>query len=91
MEVVVVVYAIIISFMVGKAISNWMDGLLKEKKSKPLELVIVLGSLLFFFSDCMLLLNVFADFPKVVDVLCLATYYPAQILLATSIYIYKNS
>lgn len=91
MKIVVVAYAIIISFMVGKAISNWMDGLFKEKKSKPLELVIVLGSLLFFFSDCMLLLNVFADFPKVVDILCLATYYPAQILLATSIYIYKNS
>lgn len=91
MEIVVVAYAIIISFMVGKAISNWMDGLLKEKNSKPLELVIMIGSLLFFFSDCMLLLNVFADFPRVVDILCLATYYPAQILLATSIYIYKNS
>lgn len=33
----------------------------------------------------MLLLNVFADLGKVVGILCLATYYPAQLILALSI------
>ncbi len=82
MEVVCVVYAIIISCMVGKAISN----LVRERNL--LNLLIVIGSALFFFSDLMLLLNVFASLPRVVDILCLATYYPAQCLLAFSIFIY---
>lgn len=90
MEVVAVMYAMIISCMVGKAVSNWISAFVK-KQPMLLELTIMIGSILFFFSDCMLLLNVFANFPKVVDVLCLATYYPAQIFLATSIYIYKRS
>ena len=33
----------------------------------------------------MLLLNVFADLGKFVGILCLATYYPAQLILALSI------
>lgn len=82
MEVVCVVYAIIISLMVGKGVSN----LIREKSLT--NLLIVIGSALFFFSDLMLLLNVFGDLPKFVDVLCLATYYPAQCLLATSILIF---
>ena len=79
MEVVCIVYAIIISCMVGKAISN----LIRERNLA--NLIILIGSALFFFSDLMLLLNVFANLPRVVDVLCLATYYPAEILLAYSI------
>lgn len=79
MEVVCVIYAIIISCMVGKAISN----LVRERNLA--NLIILIGSVLFFFSDLMLLLNVFANLPRVVDVLCLATYYPAEILLAYSI------
>ncbi len=79
MEIVCVIYAIIISCMVGKAVSN-----LVETKSL-LNIVIVVGSCLFFFSDLMLLLNVFASLPQVVGILCLATYYPAEILLACSI------
>lgn len=79
MEVVCVVYAIIISCMVGKAISN----LIRERNL--VNLIILIGSALFFFSDLMLLLNVFANLPRVVDILCLATYYPAEILLAYSI------
>lgn len=80
MEIVCVVYALIISLMVGKAISN----LIRERNL--LNLIIVLGSVLFFFSDLMLLLDVFANLP-VVGILCLATYYPAEFLLAHSIYI----
>ena len=83
MEIVCIVYAIIISCMVGKAISN-----LVEKKNLQ-NILIVVGSILFFFSDLMLLLNIFASLPNAVSVLCLATYYPAEILLAFSIFIHK--
>lgn len=79
MEIVCIVYALIISLMVGKAISN----LIREKNL--LNLIIVLGSALFFFSDLMLLLDVFGNL-SVVAILCLATYYPAEFLLAHSIY-----
>lgn len=81
MEVVCVVYAIIISLMVGKALSNCI------KLKSRLSIIILLGSMLFFISDLMLLLNVFAGLPKVIDILCLATYYPAEILLALSIFL----
>lgn len=79
MQVVCIVYALIISLMVGKAISN-----LSEKKS-ILNILIVIGSCLFFFSDFMLLFNVFADVHIIFGILCLATYYPAEIFLAYSI------
>lgn len=80
MEIVCVVYAVIISFMVGKSIANL------ARKRNLLNLIILIGSCLFFFSDLMLLLNVFANLPRIVDILCLATYYPAQILLAFSVF-----
>lgn len=79
MELVCVVYAIIISCMVGKAISNFV------KVKNLTNIIIMLGSIFFFFSDLMLLLNVFGNLPRVVDILCLVTYYPAQIALAISV------
>ncbi len=78
MEMVCVVYALIISFMVGKAVSN----LIREKSM--LNIIILIGSCLFFFSDLMLLFNNFGHLPAV-GYLCLATYYPAEFLLAYSI------
>ena len=85
MEIVCVVYAIIISLMVGKAVANFV------RERNWLNLLIVIGSTLFFFSDLMLLLNVFASLSSVVGTLCLATYYPAEILLACSIFMFTNS
>lgn len=84
MEIVCVVYAIIISCMVGKAISNFV------KTKSLLALVIMIGSLLFFFSDLMLLLDKFSGVNDIVGTLCLATYYPAECLLAYSILLTKN-
>ena len=81
---IVIIYALIISFMLGKAISN-----LFRKEYKLSNLWIMLGSLLFFLSDLMLLLNMFTDISGSFGTLCLALYYPAEILLATSIY-YAN-
>lgn len=79
MQIVCIIYASIISLMVGKAISN-----LVEYKS-ILNILIVIGSCLFFISDFMLLFNVFADVHIIFEILCLATYYPAEIFLAYSI------
>lgn len=74
-------YGIIISFMVGKAISN----LLKE--NSLINTIIVIGSILFFISDLMLVLNKFGNI-SVASYLCLGTYYPAQFLLAFSLFAY---
>lgn len=89
MEMVCIVYALIISLMVGKSISNFVR--MKNKQN----LVILIGSILFFFSDFMLLFNVFASTKVLVfgislfGILCLGTYYPAEFLLAHSI-LYKE-
>lgn len=80
LQFVCIVYALIISIMVGKAISNFV-----QHKSK-LTLLILIGSILFMFSDIILLCNYFGTFSMGwVSHLCLATYYPAQCLLAYSL------
>lgn len=79
MQIVCLVYAAIISLMVGKSISN----LIKEKNI--LNILLVVGSCLFFFSDFMLVFNVFAAVPRIFGILCLSTYYPAEIVLAYSL------
>ncbi len=81
MEVVCIVYAFVISFMLGKSVSNLV------REHTVTNLTIFVGSLLFFFSDLMLLLNVFAGLGKAFDILCLITYYPAETLLAMSIWL----
>lgn len=83
MQGVCCIYALIISFMVGKAISN----LLKEKSH--INKIIVIGSILFFFSDLMLVLKMFGNMPKA-SYLCLGTYYPAQFILAFSLLVYGS-
>ena len=82
MQVIILFYALIISLMVGKAISNM------RRENTPLTKLIVVGSVLFFFSDLMLLLCYFAGAPQITDTLCLFTYYPGQYLLAHSLYRY---
>lgn len=84
MQVIVVFYALIISLMVGKSIAN----LVQQPNCQ--NILIVIGSILFFFSDLMLLLNVFGNLSPVFDVLCLATYYPAECILATAILTHKK-
>ena len=83
MEMVCIIYALVISCMVGKAVGNYV------KFKSALTLVIMVGSILFFFSDLMLLFNVFADVSRVFGVLCLSSYYPAQILLGLSLLLYE--
>lgn len=80
MEMICLVYALVISCMVGKSISN----LIRDKNT--VNIILMAGSILFYFSDLMLLFNVFAGAPKITDTLCLFTYYPAQCVLAHSIF-----
>lgn len=85
MQGVCLVYALIISCMVGKALSDavWRPTLL--------TLLMAAGSVLFFFSDLMLVLYMFGDAPWIVDRLCLLTYFPAQGLLALSSFVYTRA
>ena len=85
LKILCVVYALFISFMLGKSIAN----LIKEKNL--LNILICVGSSLFFFSDLMLLFNVFANLFSLARVLCLITYYPAQCLLAFALLITQKT
>ena len=80
MQIVCIVYALIISMMVSKGITNLI------KSQTITNIIIVVGSVLFLFSDLMLLLNQFASMGRIASVLCIASYYPAQIALAYSIF-----
>ncbi len=73
-------YALIISCMAGKAVSSCI----KEHSAR--NILMAVGAVSFFFSDVMLVLRFFADAPWIVDRLCLASYFPAQGLLALSVY-----
>ena len=81
MEVVACLYAVVISLMVGKALSNLIG------KRTMTNIYVFLGSTLFFLSDLMLLFNVFGGGIMLAQVLCLSLYYPAEFALAYSIYI----
>lgn len=76
---VILIYALIISFMMGKAISNYLGS--KNNKN----LLVMLGTIAFFISDFVLMFRLFAGWGRVGSILCLAFYYPAQFLLAWSV------
>lgn len=82
MKALVIVYALVISLMLGKAISN----LVCDKENKLNNALILVGAGLFFFSDLMLLFHVFGTKELIFDIFCLVTYYPAEFLLAFSIF-----
>lgn len=80
-KVVCIVYALIISLMLGKAIGN----LIKEQNA--LTITIATASTLFFFSDLMLVFDWFIGLWSWTDHACMGTYYPALCLLAFAMYI----
>lgn len=79
-RVVCIIYALIISLMLGKAVAN----LVRERT--PLNALIAVAAVLFVISDLMLVFAWFAGVRGWTDNLCMATYYPALSLLATSMY-----
>ncbi len=84
MTVICVGYAFVISCMVGKAFGNAV------REHTVTNILLAAGSFLFFFSDLMLVLYVFGDAPHIVDTLCVATYYPAQCILAHTMFWYNG-
>ena len=77
-RVVCIVYAAIISTMLGKAIGNFI----REKNA--VTGTIAVSSALFFFSDLMLVLDRFVGLWSWTDHACMGTYYPALCFLAFS-------
>ncbi len=73
-------YTVVITGMMAKSITNFahQPGLLTG--------CLMLGSMFFLFSDFMLLLNQFSIWRGRFGRLCLATYYPAQLLLSHAIF-----
>ena len=80
-RIVCIVYALIISTMLGKALGNFI----REK-----NLVcgtIAVASILFFFSDLMLVFDWFIGLWNWTDHACMGTYYPALCFLALAMYL----
>ena len=69
-------YAVVISLMAGKAVSAFL------RERTIVTGLMALGSLLFYFSDVMLLLAWFAGAGGWAGTACLWTYFPGQGLLA---------
>ncbi|MBR6786919.1 MAG: hypothetical protein IKM26_03210 [Clostridia bacterium] len=80
MEGICIGYALIISLMFSKAVSNY-----RRNKCRAYALM-ALGSAMFVFSDFMLLLDVFANGPAITDTLCVMTYFPGQCIQAHALY-----
>ena len=77
-------YAVVISCMLGKAVSN---AIIRPTLSRVLML---LGSVLFLFSDLMLAVDFFGKTSRLVWALCAYTYWPAQCILALSLFCFVN-
>ena len=73
-------YAIIISCMLGKAVGNVLT------RTSLTRYLLLIGSLLFWFSDLMLALNMFGDGGRLAGSLCMYTYWPGQYLLGHTLY-----
>ncbi len=83
---IVAIYAMIIAVMFAKAICNVVFA-----KQKSIQSILMLvGAILFYFSDAMLMIYNFGVFNPIYFKLCILTYYPAQILFAISMAKYKN-
>lgn len=84
MKWVCLAYAMIISLMVGKSISN------VSTEQSVLTAVLAVGCVLFFFSDLMLVFDWFMNGGRITGILCMSTYYPAEVMLAWSVFLSAN-
>ena len=87
LQYVVIIYAVIISFMFGKALSN----LIRERNFHTI--IVFIGAILFVLSDFALLIELFhVDGSYHWGHACMAIYFPALLIFAYSIYYQsKNS
>lgn len=80
-KIVCIIYALIISLMLGKAAGNFL------KTKNAVTGTIACASALFFFSDLMLVFDWFIGLWDWTSEACMGTYYPALCLLAFSMYL----
>ena len=73
-------YAVIISCMLGKALSNRCAG------KSLCRTLLMLGSALFWFSDVMLAVDMFGTPSRLTWILCSYAYWPAQTILAHAMF-----
>ena len=72
-------YALIIAAMLSKSISNLMA------EPGPYRRLLAVGSLLFWFSDLMLAVDMFGQPTRLTWILCSYSYWPGQNILAYSL------
>ena len=70
--------------MVGKAISNFLS------LRSAFNLLVLIGSVLFWFSDVMLGIDMFGVSGRLVWILCSYTYWPAQNIMAHAMYYFDK-
>ena len=80
LKIALIGYGIIISTMLAKALCNY------HTHRSISFLFIVIGSILFYFSDIMLAIDMFGSSSRLVWILCSYSYWPTQTLLAHSLY-----
>ena len=80
-RVVCIVYALIISAMLGKALGNFIQ------EKNLVNGTIAVASILFFFSDLMLVFDWFIGLWSWTDHACMGTYYPALCFLALAMFL----
>lgn len=81
---VCLIYGFILCSMAGKAVSVFTI------KRTTVTTILLVGSVLFFFSDFMLLLDWFMDAGRTISLLCMVAYYPAECTLAHSVFAYSQ-
>ena len=85
MKILLLAYALIISAMLGKALSN------VRCRPSVFRWLLAVGSVLFWFSDMMLAIDLFGQPSRLVWILCSYSYWPAQNLLAHALYHTKET
>ena len=80
-RIVCIVYALIISAMLGKALGNFV------REKTLVNGTVAAASSLFFFSDLMLVFDWFIGLWAWTDHACMGTYYPALCLLALAMFL----
>lgn len=84
-RIVCIVYALIISTMLGKGLGNFI------REKNLVTGTIAVASVLFFFSDLMLVFDWFIGLWNWTDHACMGTYYPALCFLALAMFLKTKS
>ena len=81
LQALLLVYAVIISVMLGKALSNLV------RQPSAFRWLVAVGTTLFWFSDIILAVDMFGQSSRLTWILCSYAYWPAQSILAHSLFL----